>query len=300
MATLTLSGRVRLPDGRTVAASRAVTVTDPTRTAFGVDPSRSTAADFAQDIAWFAGAKVGATYGGAGEGWLPWSSPWVAPMLNAGYRITFSAKDYASASACVASAKAVWDTMPAPRPGHGDDAHDFIVFHEANRPAGGPVLATWKATFAALVAARKNHKNAARIKLGPNFSWWPAQIAHNEAIPWQSFMVPDVDFASFDQYWGSGMGVYADLDKFTALPASAMTGFTPNPIPVFIREFGVSDSQTDATAAQVIHDIAPVYAAKGFRDVSQFNYRAGVSGSWLTPTGRPLAWAAWRQVCANQ
>jgi hypothetical protein len=96
------------------------------------------------------------------------------------------------------------------------------------------------------------------------------------------------------------MGIYAGLDKFTALPAASATYLDGPALPVLIREFGVTGSQTDATAAQIIRDIVPVYRAKGFESVSYFNYRAGVSGAWITETGRPLAFAAWKGVCAAQ
>ena len=296
-------GTITYDDGTTHAGVMAGTFTlDPAPAKatcrFGVDPSRSTTADFAADIADFPGALVGAAYGGAGEGCLPWTSPWVAPMVKAGYRVQFSAKDYTNIASFVAN----WDAMPAPRPGMGIDEFDYIPFHECNRPTGGPNLTTWKASFAALIKARDAHKNAARIKLGPNFSWWPAEIAHNEGIPWESFIGPGIDFVSWDQYWGGGMGVYADLDKFTELPDVSRVGLskTDTPLPVWIREFGVSDSQSDATAAKVIADIAPVYVAKGFQSVSYFQYRSGVSGAWLTKTNRPLAFAAWQRVCAGQ
>lgn len=259
-------------------------------TLFGVDPSESNATDHAQDIAWFPGAKVGAAYGGTT---CPsWTDPYVAAMHAAGYRVTFSAK-----SLTLGPFTANWDTMPAPRAGRGLDPFEYIPFHEANRPTGGPVLAPWVAFWAALVKARDAHKNAARILLGPNFSWWPAQIAKNEGTAWQKFVLPGANFISFDQYWGGGMGVYSDLDKFTALPWQSGQDYG---LPVNIREFGVSGSQTDATAAKVIAEVAPVYKAKKFTHVSQFNFRSGVSGAWLLPTARPLAFKAWQQVCASQ
>lgn len=304
-ATVTIGAHAFLPVGGQLSASKTITIVDPpaASTMFGVDPSRSgpnslPGSDFANDIAWFPGALVGATYGHVGEGCLPWSSPWVAPMADAGYQVTFSAKDYTSA--VVASFKANWDNMPPPRPGKGRDPHKYILFHEANRPAGGPVLATWRSTMGMLLAAAAVHKNADRIEIGINLSWWPAQIADNEAIPWQDLMMAGIKFVSWDQYWGNGMGIYAGLDKFTALPAASATYLDGPALPVLIREFGVTGSQTDATAAQIIRDIVPVYRAKGFESVSYFNYRAGVSGAWITETGRPLAFAAWKGVCAAQ
>jgi hypothetical protein len=297
---------VTLDDGTTYDALMTGSVT-PTpasvavapATLFGVDPSRSTTTDFAQDIAWFTGAKVGAAYGQVGEGCLPWSSPWVAPMVKAGYRVTFSAKDYTSA--VVASFVANWDTMPAPRLGLGLDPHEYYLFHEANRPSGGPVLSTWKPTMAALVAHAADHKNRDRILLGVNFSWWPAAIGKdgvpNEGTPWWSFMVPGLKVVSWDQYWGGGMTGVTNVDQFTALPWQSGQD---HGLPVNIREFGVSGSQTDATAAKVIAEVAPVYRAKKFAHVAYFNFRSGVSGAWLTKTGRPLALAAWQRVCAGQ
>jgi hypothetical protein len=290
---------VTLDDGSTYRATMTGTATLPVvappvaTTLFGVDPSESNTVDHAQDIAWFPGAKVGAAYGGTTC--PPWTDAYVAAMHAAGYRITFSAKTLTT-PAFVAN----WDAMPPPRPGHGLDEFEYIGEHECNRPSGGVPLATWLAFWGPLVKARDAHKNRARIKLGPNFSWFPAQIGKNgisnEAVPWRSFMQPGADFISWDQYWGN-IGIYTDLDKFTALPWQSGQDYG---LPVNIREFGVSGSQTDATAAKVIAEVAPVYRAKKFAHVSYFNFRSGVSGAWLTKTGRPLALAAWQRVCAGQ
>lgn len=288
---VTITGRVVLPDGATATASKTVAVAaPPPSTLFGVDPSESNAADHAQDIAWFPGALVGAAYGATTC--PPWTDPYTAAMHAAGYRITFSAK-----TLTLPAYLTNWDAMPPARPGHGLDPFEYIPFHECNRPSGGPVLSTWLSFWTSLVAARNAHHNAARILLGPNFSWWPAAIAHNEGTPWASFVRPGANFISWDQYWGSGMGVIDTPAEFVALPWQSGQD---KGLPVNIREFGVSGSQSDAVAAQVIRDVVPVYRAKGFTHVAQFNYRAGVSGAWLTPTGRPLAFKAWQDVCAGQ
>lgn len=298
---LTVSGPARYGAGQLVVevvdaqGNTAKATADPgvqakTTTMFGVDPSESNATDHAQDIAWFPGAKVGAAYGGTT---CPqWADAYVTAMHAAGYRITFSAK-----SLTLSAFTANWDTMPAPRAGHGLDPFEYIPFHEANRPSGGPVLSTWLAFWTALVKARDAHKNRDRILLGPNFSWWPAAIAKNEGTPWQKFVLSGANFISWDQYWGGGMTGITTVDQFTALPWQSGQDYG---LPVNIREFGVSGSQADATAAKVIADVAPVYRAKKFVHVSQFNFRSGVSGAWLLPTDRPLAFKAWQQVCASQ
>lgn len=304
MTSISLAGHAHLPDGTVATATKTITVgPSAPSTMFGVDPSRSgvssgPGSDFANDIAWFPGARVGATYSQAGEGMLGWTSPWVAPMVAAGYRISFSAKDYTNISAL----KAQWDAMPSPRPGMGIDPYEYILFHECNRPSGGPILATWRTAFAAAVVARNAHPNAARIKLGPNFTWWPAAVAgaNPEGIPWRSFIGTGnlrPDFLSWDQYWAAGMGTIDTADEFTALPWQSGQEFG---LPVSIREFGVSGSFSDAAAATVIPAVVASYRNRKFAHVSQFNYRAGVSGAWLTPDGRPLAFNAWKLVCANQ
>lgn len=279
--------------GRPVTALVTVGADPAPPVLYGVDPSESTNTDHQQDIAWFAGSRIGAVYGSAGEGVPGWSTPYVSSMLAAGYQLTFSAKDTA-----VAGFQAHWAGMPA-----GDDPVYYTIRHECNKPTGGPTASSWRASFTALHQARLLQPAAIqdRIKLGAVFSWWPAQIGHNEGTPWADFItgLEGLDWIGWDQYYAAGIGQYSDPTLFTQLPYDSGVQFG---VPVIIREFGVAGSQTDQTAANFINAVKPVYDSRSdvIRGVSYFQYTAGVSSARLTPTGRPLAFAAWQGVCSGQ
>jgi hypothetical protein len=290
MTGLTVHGHVWLPpDGAQLAATTTVDIT--AGTLIGVDPSESNLADHQQDIGWFPGARIGAAYGSAGEGVPGWNTPYVKAMTDAGYQITFSAKDTA-----VAGFQAHWAAMPP-----GDWPAWYTIIHECNRVTGGPTAASWRAAFTALHNARQALAPAlrARVKLGAVFNWFPAQIGHNEGTPWRNFItnLPGLDWIGWDQYLVNGLGAYADPTKFTDLPVTSGVEFG---VPVHVREFGVGGSQSDAVGATFVKAVVPIYRARGIASVAYFQYVNGVSNARITPTGRPLTFAAWKAACAQQ
>lgn len=283
---------VRDAEGNETIAACKVTVRSATasRMLVGVDPSQSTDADYLQDLKWFPGAKIGASYAGPGGGWPTWTSHWVSPMVKAGMQVTFSAKDFD-----LAGAIANWDAMPP------DDGRVFwyCPWTECNRPTAKspPPLATYRTFTGQLLSARDKHRNAARIKIAPVFNWSPAAVGKDEGTPWPEWVVNGVDGIAWDQYLANGLDTLATPAQFIALPVASGKQFK---LPVFIREFGCAASQSDAAAAKFIDAVVPAYKAAGLLSVSYFNYVSGVSGARITPTNRPLAFAAWNRALAGQ
>jgi len=264
-------------------------VVPPGPVTFGLDASQTTSTEFSQDLTWFPGATTGSLYGSAGNGLPSWGGVFASAYVSAGYTITWSAKDFD-----INAFTANWDQMP-----NNNQVHYYTCQHECNKPTSQspPDLTTYRNFYInTLIPARNAHVNAARIKIGPVFSWFPAAINHNEGTPWQSWVVPGIDYIGWDQYYA--VGVANDPEAFVSLPISS--GVT-NGVPVLIREFGVSGSFTDSQANDFLTAVVPVYKEQAnLLSVAYFNASNGTSGARLTPSGRPLSFANWENVVANQ
>jgi len=262
--------------GHVVIAEALIAVQAPI--SVGVTPDTNGGTDaVAADLSTFKTNGCARVYS---PGSLPqWTDKVAAALHAAGATLFFSAK-----TADLASYVSNWDNIPA------DVDEAFYIFqHECNKPAAKtpPALAYVRAFYVQLLAARKAHKNAAKIKIGPCFSWYPAAVTNDEGTPWRQWIVDGIDFIGWDAYNVSGTKL-EDPTAFASLPIASGKEFGK---PVIIGEFGVHVTSPDTNAAAWLPKVVAAYEVGGVTHLMYWN-----SGSYKL-NARPAPLKAWQAAC---
>lgn len=253
---------VVMPDGRAIAATSPLTDSTTQRsfpeTLFGYT-TLSNSTTIASHNQMFKGSAAARIYTEVGHGVCPWTEPTLADCVKNGRAAFVSAKDLS-----ISAWTTHWDNMP-------DEVtlERCTPFHEINRPAasGVPTWAAWSSFFKQFIAAARSHKNAARIQVGPIFSWYPAAIGKNEGITWQTVMdlVASLggDFAGWDQYNPTAKSLYSP-NGLVQLPVACQSTY-PDVDPC-ITEFGVQVGTgfTEADVTAWFDDVTKLYIAAYF------------------------------------
>ena len=282
MGTLTVTGQVRTPSGLVLRASGSTTVSAPFLAGVDTSQTGNTATDVANLAAHAAlfPACTGPTkvFSPTGHGLPSWTTGLLG-AVPAGWIPMVCFKDMPTQQQWVAWLSAmptrwreVWATYDQEMEGDQPPAQFVARFQQ---------LLSWAA----------GHPNRGRIKLGPNYTWYPEV---HKGYDWHDFWPgPGCDFIGWDLY-PAGKSLWLAADQLQALPLAAAAEVK---LPLVYPEFGVV---TD------IPQTAPQQLARSQWITSQAGYaRAhGVHAmSWWCGTGNqgnfhldndPYGLPAWR------
>jgi hypothetical protein len=242
------------------------------KTAFGLTPDYNNGqAGFDAHVKLFPKSGISRVYG---QDCAQFSSANVRTLVARGDRLWFSFKNQ-NLPALIAN----WNDM--------EEEEDYTFFHEKNRPIGGPVLKEYVAFMTTVFKARDTHHNRDLIKLGPNFSWYPAMHG-NEGTPWMSFMeIPGYkwDFISWDQYNPQSNKITSPAEML-ALPVASGKTYG---LKVQIGEWGIQPgSYTEADAADWVTGYGAECNKQGITRAAYWCSHAGTNPSYHVESRPPV------------
>ncbi len=199
----------------------------------------------------FPGISSCRVFGPAGRGIPAWAGPTMAALISAGISPWVSFKDWPSNAQALAAVRAWMDMMPAAV------SSAMLTYH--HEPEGDILPADYRARWVQLAAAVRAHPNAAKIKLVPIHTLYPARHKIFDRYTndwtkwlgvWQQWAPTDAagrylgDWMGWDCYQEIAATDYEDPAAFFRIPIGAAHQAG---VPLAVPELGAIRTVTDPT-----------------------------------------------------